>query len=154
MNLKELEIKYKEMGEEIEKLKSNKKDKWIPEHDEKYYFLALDRSIDSYINNDEFDGNLMKYNKVFKTHEEVTAYRNYLNARDEYSYEFSNREWEHECIDKYYIYYSYYSEKLITDSEVSYRDMTKIYFKTQEQAQEFIDKYEKEILLYEFGIEV
>lgn len=151
MNLKELKEQYAKLGAEIEKLESNKK--WIPEKKEKVYFLNEIRNI-VHIDFEDclYDNNVVKYNKIFKTKEECENYRNYLNARDQYIYEFSN---ELNDIDLmlYEVYYSIIQQKLDT-SDVNCININGIYFKTQEKAQEFLNKYKKEILKYEFGIEV
>ena len=149
---KEFENKIKELQEEYELEKSGK---WIPQYREKYYYLSSCLEIFSDIN---FENTLtlkerMKHSKVFKTKEEAQEYADYLKARKEYSYEFSREEWEDDGIDKYSIYYDYDYNNVMIGLCNTFRNLNQIYFKTEEKAQEFIDKYKKQILKFEFGIE-
>ena len=149
---KEFENKIKELQEEYELEKSGK---WIPQYREKYYYLSSCLEIFSDIN---FENTLtlkerMKHSKVFKTKEEAQEYADYLKARKEYSYEFSREEWESDGIDKYSIYCDYDYNNVMIGLCNTFRNLNQIYFKTEEKAQEFIDKYKKQILKFEFGIE-
>ena len=148
----EFENKIKELKEEYELEKNGK---WIPQYREKYYYLSSCLEIFSDIN---FENTLtlkerMKHSKVFKTKEEAQEYADYLKARKEYSYEFGKEKWKDKKIAKYYIIYDYESEKLKIHSNFYIKVMNKICFKTAEKAQEFIDKYKKQILKFEFDIE-
>ena len=158
MNIdKKIEELRKEFNEKIEDLKreyEGKNEKWIPKEGETYYFLDEELYVDwKYFDNDDTDEAILKYNKVFKTEEEAQEYVTYLKARKEYSYEFSREEWESDRIDKYSIYYDYDYNNVMIGLCNTFRNLNQIYFKTEEKAQEFIDKYKKQILKFEFGIE-
>ena len=159
MNIdKRIEDLRKEFDNKIDQLKKEyqreKNGKWIPNYGEEYFFLNARLQIYN-DNNYEYeeDKNAIKYNKVFKTYEEAQEYADYLKARKEYSYEFSKEEWENTNIYKYYIYYDF-DDKVFYIGSAEYCGRIGItYFKTHEKAQEFLDKYKKQILKFEFGIE-
>lgn len=154
---KKIEELRKEFDEKIEKLKreyKGKSGKWIPKEGEIYYFVDIVLNVDwNYFNNDDTDKTVFKHNKIFKTEEEAQEYADYLEARKEYSYEFSREEWESDGIDKYSIYYDYDYNNVMIGLCNTFRNLNQIYFKTEEKAQEFIDKYKKQILKFEFDIE-
>ena len=153
--LEELKKKYDELGREIEKLENSEKSgKWIPEEGEKYYFANASLDVDSWENCAvEMDKEIIKYNKIFKTEEEAQEYAEYLKARHDYSYEFTNEEWENTNIEKNEIYMNYFLNKLQLNKCLHCRNFGGIYFQTREKAQGFINKYKTQILKYEFGIE-
>ena len=158
MNIdKKIEELRKEFNEKIDELKreyKEKNEKWIPEEGEEYYFIDEELNVGwNWFDNDDTDEVIFKYNKVFKTEEEAQEYADYLKARKEYSYEFSKEEWENDGIDKYSIYYDYDYNNVMIGLCNTFRNLNQIYFKTEEKAQEFIDKYKKQILKFEFGIE-
>ena len=137
-----------------EKYKKEKSEKWIPKDGEIYYYLAMDFSVSSCVNLfDWIDRTRFKFSKIFKTKEEAQEYATYLKARKEYSYEFSREEWESDGIDKYSIYCDYDYNNVMIGLCNTFRNLNQIYFKTEEKAQAFIDKYKKQILKFEFGIE-
>ena len=152
---KQYEKTKAEMGkleEEIKKLEENK-GKWIPKNNEKYFFVTNSLDTDWYINDDDFDKKVIKYNKVFRTDAEAQDYADYLKALKEASYEFTNEEWKNNYMSKYYIYYDYDARKLFVNSSYGDREQKCIYFKTLQEAKDFIGKYKKQILKYEFEIE-
>lgn len=152
-NQKQIEVienKIKELQKEVEKLKAKE---WIPTEGENYFAIGPTLSPLIYARNSTFDEEIIRYNKVFKTHEEAQDYANYLKAKKEYSYEFSKEEWNDDSISKYYIRYSYTNENMQIDYNFGARDINKIYFKSKEKAEEFIKKYCKQILKYEFGVD-
>ena len=159
MNIdKKIEDLRKEFNEKIDKLKEEykkeKDGKWIPEEGEEYYYLSIDFSVSSCVNLlDSIDRTRFKFSKIFKTKEDAQEYADYLKARKEYSYEFSKEEWEDEGIDKYSIYCDYELNDIDTEIWGNCRNLSQIFFKTEAQAQAFIDKYKKQILKFEFGIE-
>ena len=147
----EFENKIKELQEEYELEKSGK---WIPDYGEKYYYLSSYFEVLEDTNFENiFSKGRIKYNKIFETRAEAQEYADYLKARKEYSYEFSKEEWENEKICKYHIFYNFGCEEIFVDCAFRYKTMSTIYFKSKEKAQEFIDKYKKQILKFEFGIE-
>lgn len=158
MNIdKKIEDLRKEFNEKIEELKreyKEKNEKWIPEVGDTYYFIDEELNVDwQSFDNDDTDEAIFKYNKIFKTKEEAQEYADYLKARKEYSYEFSKEEWEDDSIYMYYIYCDFDDKSLYVGSINFFGRVGGIYFKTKEKAQAFIDKYKKQILKFEFGIE-
>lgn len=160
MNIdKKIEDLRKEFNEKIDKLeeeyKREKSNKWIPKEDEMYYYVSMDYlNVDSNKwDNDRIDNTIIKYNKIFKTEEEAKEYADYLKAKKDYSYEFTKEEWEDKEIDKYCIYYDFNSKIFYVDYIKYCGRIGTIYFKTYEKAQEFLDRYKKQILKFEFGIE-
>jgi len=99
--------------------------------------------------NHTIDNIRLKNRVAFKTKQEAQRYADYQKAKQEYSHEFTKEDWKDDKVCKYYIYYN---EQSKIAYERVYKDMSKTYFKTQEQAQKFINKYRAEILEYEFGI--
>ena len=150
MDLKELKIKYEEMGKEIERLE-NKKVEFVPKLEEEYFYVTASRNVDCWCyDNRVIDKAIIKYNKIFRTKGEALKYRDYLNAKDEASYNFSKEEWEDDNIEKHYFWFDSDEKTLETDFNSCVR-YPQIHFKTEEDAQNFIDKYKKEILEFEFG---
>ena len=155
---KKIEDLRKEFNNKIDQLKEDykkeKSGKWIPKEDETYYYVLMDcLKVDAdKWDNDKIDNTIIKYNKIFKTEEEAQEYADYLKAKKDYSYEFTKEEWEDIGINKYYIYYDYSEEKLEVFHCNYCGRLNQIYFKTKEKAQEFIDKYKKQILKFEFNI--
>lgn len=154
---KKIEELIKEFDERIKKLKreyKGKNEKWIPEDREQYYFLDEELDVNwNYFCNDDTDEAILKYSKIFKTEEEAQEYADYLEARKKYSYEFSKEEWGNENMSKYGIYYDYDVEDIDVEIWGTCRNIGQIFFKTEAQAQAFIDKYKKQILKFEFNIE-
>ena len=153
---KQYEKTKAEMGkleEEIKKLEENK-GKWKPNKGETYYYVDINfnvaRNTNFFV---EFDREIVKYNKVFKTEKEAQDYADYLKALKEASYEFTNEEWNDANIYKYYIYYDYRYEQLGILATTFCNFQNGIYFETKEETQFFIGKYKKQILKYEFEIE-
>ena len=155
---KKIEELRKEFNEKVDELKREygieKSEKWVPKENQFYFYVTSSMAIDDYnYRNDKIDESILKYNKIFKTEEEAQEYADYLKARKEYSYEFSKEEWEDEGIDKHSIDYSYEENDIEIETWTTYRNLNQIYFKTEAQAQAFIDKYKKQILKFEFEIE-
>lgn len=155
---KKIEELRKEFDEKIYKLKEEykgeKSSKWIPKSGEIYYFVDIDLSV-GYSTNllDSIDELRFEFIKIFKTKEEAQEYADYLKARKEYSYEFSKEEWKDSGIQKYFIYYNHTCNVLGITANNIWFPMNGIHFKSRGKAQEFIDKYKKQILKFEFDIE-
>ena len=94
----------------------------------------------------------LKNKVVFETKEEAERYANYQKAKEEYTYEFSKKEWKNIEISKFAIIYNHKHKKLDICEYYYTESLGNSYFNTKQQAQEFIDKYKNEILEYEFGI--
>ena len=155
---KKIEDLRKEFNEKIDELKKEyekeKNGKWILRLGEDFYYLDSElNTFCTFFEDTDGDRKLLKYSKIFKTQKEAQEYADYLKARKEYSYEFSKEEWEDEGIDKHSIDYSYEENDIEIETWTIYRNLNQIYFKTEAQAQAFIDKYKKQILKFEFGIE-
>lgn len=150
--IKELENKIKNIQEELEELKNKEKCEWILEVGDEYYYYDKDiETVERNIWYDDSTDHIRKANKViFKTEEEAEEYADYISAKRRYTYNFTREEWKKENILKYYIYL--YGNGLKTDWLIK-TQINSFYFKTEEMAQEFIDKYKKQILKYEFNIE-
>lgn len=108
--IEELENRLMELQKEFEEFKKEKENKgWIPEEEYKYYFYDKDTEIintDEWVN-DDIDNTRLKNKVIFKTLKEVKEYAEYIRAKKEYSYEFSEEEWENNDIKKYTIDYEY-----------------------------------------------
>lgn len=154
---KKIEELRKEFNEKIDELKreyKEKNEKWIPEEGEEYYFIDEELNVGwNWFDNDDTDEAIFKNNKIFKTEEEAQEYADYLKARKEYSYEFSKEEWEDSGIQKYFIYYNHTCNVLGITANNIWFPMNGIHFKSRGKAEEFIDKYKKQILKFEFEIE-
>ena len=155
---KKIEELRKEFNEKIEELKreykKEKNGKCIPQLGEDFYYLSSGLYVlCTSFQNIEADRKILKYSKIFKTKEDAQEYADYLKARKEYSYEFSKEEWENENMSKYGIYYDYDVEDIDVEIWGTCRNIGQIFFKTEAQAQAFIDKYKKQILKFEFEIE-
>lgn len=152
-DLEKLKEQYKKLGEEIEKLEKGNTGRWELEKGEEYWYIDADGDMNwHYWRDDDIDNWTYINHNTFKTKEDAQKYKDYILARAEYTYEFLKEEWENDNITKYNIFYDYFYNKLCVNCSYSLR-YTNLYFKTKEKAQEFIDKYEKQILKYEFGIE-
>lgn len=152
--LEDLEKKYKELGEEIERLKKEQSvGKWIPEHGESYYFIDIDLRVNCnwFDSHEESDKDIIKYTKIFKEKEEAQEYADYLRAKHDYAHESTKENWE-DYSTKFSIYLDYSLREFNIAKYMTYKHMGDIYFDSEEKAQEFIDKYKKQILKFEFGI--
>lgn len=128
---------------ELKTLDEQEEQEW--QYGDDYWFINLDTMhMANDIWHDTLEDDIrLKRKLIFKTSDEVEEYLEYLQAKEKAMNEFSNQEWEKENIDKYYIRYSYLREKFETTYYSSIRDINKMYFRTKESAQEFINKYEK-----------
>ncbi len=139
---------------EISELKKDKKEKWRPFWGEFYFYYSKDMNnvYESRFCNSLEDNQRVENGLIYKTKAEAVRYANYQKVKKEYTYEFSKEEWEKAEIAKWAIEYDNTSEDLNIGAYSYMKLLGTLYFKTNEQAQEFIDKYKNEILEYEFGI--
>lgn len=123
---------------------------------EKYYFLDGMAILSTKFKNNGIDKNIFKNFIVFKTFEEAKEYVEYLKAKIEYIYRFSENDCRDENINKYFIFYDKKGNELFYDNKLCKNDSckfaNKFYFIEEERIQEFIDKYRKQILKFEFGV--
>lgn len=158
-DIKEIENDIDKIKLELQELKVQKEpetkaEKWRPKEGERYYFVNYCGIVSWYEYDDYNTDNTMIKNikNVFKTKEEAEEYREYIKVKKEYSTEFTTKEWENRNITKYYIYLDYANKKLYQSCNCFIKYMNATYF-TEENAEKFIKKYEKQILKYEFEIE-
>lgn len=120
---------------------------WKPEENKEYWYVNLDNMTipNSYWYNDIFDNVRLNHKLIFKTEEEASDYLEYLKAKEKVMNEFSQEEWENDYVSKYYIYYDFEDEKFVTSSNQFLYTFNVPYFRKEKAAQEFIDKYEKQI---------
>lgn len=157
MNIEErvnnIEKELEDIKKEIKESKEENK-KWMPKIDEIYWYVDIDvMEVDwCYYRNDNTDNIRLNQNRIFKTEKEAEEYLEYLMEKEKYINTFTDEEWRDDNICKYYILYSYYLRKLEISDNFIYREVNKACFRTEEEAQDFINKYEKQIL-HEIGIE-
>lgn len=142
-----------EFEKKIDKLEKEEQD-WKPQYGEEYWFYDKDMEGIRIKNWLDFsvDNTHLRNKVIFRTEEEAQRYADYQEAKREYSHEFTKEEWEDNDIYKYCIYYNYTDKKITIGSHRFIRNTEQTFFKSKEQAQEFIDKYKAEILEFEFGI--
>ena len=144
--IKEKEEMIEKLNEEIKELRKNK-GKWMPEMYEEYYFINLGAYVQYYpFENNKVDNDIIRNNKIFKTGAECKEYKEYLLAKDKAKKEFSDEEWGKKKIDKYCFYYDYVIKKIDFGSEWIYRTNIE-HFRTEKECKEYIEKYEKFILM-------
>ena len=152
-NIKEIEEEIKKLELELQEAKEYNKTNWKPKKGEKFYFINFCGETDWEICTeiDKMDY-VINNTKTFKTREEANDYLEYITAKKEYSTEFTTEDWKNEDIEKCQVSFSYISGKLFTSYNNFTKHMNMTYF-TEEKVQEFMKKYEKQILKFEFGIE-
>lgn len=129
-----------------------KLEKYIPKNGEYYYCIDSYGYVWSTQKNCEGDEYLINHRLVFKTQEEAEDYKYFLDKLDEYSYKFSDEEWENEDLKKFYIHYNY---KCHTNNVVYtiWVKRYKHYFYSRCDAQKFIDEVgENRINAYMFDV--
>lgn len=150
MTIQEIEQKLNECQKALAELKESKKEgKWKPKEGEIYWFRNINgfRDWDAWTDKveDEF-----RYNNIpiFPTQTACERYWHFMDTVKEKSYEFSKEEWENTDIVKYYIRYDYEDNYWKVDYTFVVRDLGKIYFKTEEDAQYIIDNFKDELMEY------
>jgi hypothetical protein len=144
--IEELEKKMEEIKEEIDQLKKQENSEdWTPKDHEEYYYVDLDLME---VNTDVYNGHSMDKlrieNKVvFETEEEAESYLEYLEAKREAINEFSKEEWTNIEMKKYLIEYNHSDNKIYVNYYFEVGVLNTPFFRTEEEAEEFIEKYEK-----------
>lgn len=148
--IEKMENKLADFKQELNKTE----EEWIPEYNEEYYFYNKDKEEihSEYWTNRFIDNRRLKNKVIFKTEAEAQRYADYQKAKEKYSYEFSNEEWEDINLNKYFIFYDNEIKEIDVSNNNYWKCLGLIYFETRYKAQEFIDKYKDEILEFEFGI--
>ena len=131
--LQELKKKYKELGEEIERLEK-KGDVWKPQHNEKYFFIKTHGEIDwTYWKDDNyFDTERYEIGNCFKTREKAEKavekakiYTQLKRLAEEINTE--PIDWENEYQIKYAITYDYDKSKITQTNWTFVQAMNVIY---------------------------
>lgn len=147
--IEELEQKLNECQKELAELKESKKEgKWKPKKGDEIWFRNMTGKV-SYLYYQE--GINIKSNLVFPTKEACERYWHFVDAVKEKSYEFSVSDWNTTKERKYFIRYDYENDYWKVDYTFIVRDLGKIYFKTEEDAQYIIDNFKDELM--EFFVE-
>ncbi len=137
---------------EIDKLETETKQgqgKWIPKVGEKYWAVDLWGKIFPTSNeSDELDKYFFATNIPFKTQAEAEEYKAYQLAIAEAKYEFSEEEWKNENIEKWALIIDPLLETIDTDNWLNHKPFGIICFKTEKIAEQFANKWYKEILKY------
>lgn len=127
-------------------LKQIVKGKFVPRHGEKYYYIGIYGLIKC---DDAGDHWLFNHQLVFRTKKECEEYRNFLDLLDEYTFE---PDWNNSYQTKWFIYYDHNGKKIIIGHLWS-AQTTAIWFKSEEIAEEFIEKVgEKNIKQFMFDV--
>lgn len=115
-----------------------KKGRFMPQLNQRYWFVGIGGSIDDLVNNGSiYDKWCLKHNLVFETEEDCKKYRDYLIALDEYSYDFTREEWEDIGINKYALWFNS-EDKKINISCLNIAKYEVICFKSEKDARAFI----------------
>ena len=150
--LEELEKKYKELGEEIEKLKAEKENEpWKPKDGEEYWFIYHSGAVLSISwHGEPVDEKRYAIGNVFKTEEEAEFRVGQLKVEAElrrFSRPFDENK------NNFQLIYSHLSHKVAIDS-CTYILLTNMHFPSEEIAQKAIDTVgEERIKKYYFGVE-
>ena len=119
------------------KIVEPKKGKFVPKEGELYWFIDLYGYVCSEFEYDEW---FIKHETVFRTREEVQQYKRYLDVLDKYKYEFSKEEWENENIEKWHLCCHTESGELSWYCAFTTKSPNCVYFKTQEDAEAFVEE--------------
>ena len=123
------------------KIVNPKKGKYVPKEGELYWF------IDSYgyvCSEFEYDEWFIKHKTVFRTREEVQQYKRYLDVLDKYKYEFSDEEWYSYKVEKWVLSFDVENDGLDCCETYTRKHPNCIYFKSLEDAEEFIEEAGKD----------
>ena len=150
--LEELENKYKELGEEIEKLKAEKENEpWQPKYGEKYWFINYCNVVAaSTWYGDQIDIGRYAISNVFRTLQEAEFRAEQLKVEAElklFVRPFKNNS-------KNYTIQYWHSDEKIDITYFENMQCGNVYFPSEEIAQKAIDTVgEERIKKYYFGVE-
>lgn len=157
MTNEQIQEKIKQCEEELKNLREelDKPEQWIPQDGYCYYYydIGIKDVRDTRWYNTDVD-KLRLYNGViFRTEKEAKEYGKYYLASKKAKKEFSKEEWNNDTIKKYYIWADteYKTVELIVAETRSDRHNIE-YFRTFEEAEDFIRKY-KRFIAKELGYE-
>ncbi len=130
--LKELEQKYKELGEEIERLKNQGK-VWKPKKTENYFLINVNKAISDYTWGDSlFDNHIYELGNCFKTKseaetmlEKIQIYTQLKRLAEEINTE--SIDWQNREQEKYYICYKTKLNRIEQFNAGSQQDIGQIY---------------------------
>lgn len=127
------------------KIVDPKKGKYVPKVEETYWYVRVNGDVDYYnFINDEIDKYILNHHPVFRTEEEAYEYKDYLELLDKYKYEFSKEEWENKNIEKLFLCFHADSNELGFYRSYNLKFQNCIYFKSKEDAEDFIEEAGKE----------
>ena len=129
--LQELEKKYKELGEEIERLKNEGK-VWKPKEDEKFYYFYGGGELSSALFDEDYENRHWTFGNCFKTEAEAEAmvekikiYTELKRLAEEIKTE--PIDWKKSTQKKHRIFYDWDEEKILTDNNNDFQMMGTIY---------------------------
>ena len=145
-NIEKRKIRITEIDEEIKALENKK---WKPELDELFYLINVDGNVGfTRLNKFHTKNAILQIGNYFKNIEEAEFAVERLKVLEElkeFSYEFSDEEWEYGDFDKFILYYNYETNEIDIDCLWNCK-YDSIHFKTKEDAQKAINKIGKERL--------
>lgn len=135
----------KRLETELEKIEQEESQEWELKYGDNHWFVDLDkmRIQNSDWINSNIDNTRLKHKVIFKTKDKVEEYLEYLKAKEKAMNEFSDEEWKDSSIIKEYIGYGYVDKEFYVSGCFFNRELNVMYFRDEEQATEFIKKYEK-----------
>ena len=121
-------------------------DEWIPDLNEKYYYINLDAICTDYVwwNNEQIDNARLKHRVIFKTKKEASEYLEYLLEKEKYMNTFTTEEWQEDYTEKWYYFYDYEDETINCDVREVLKENVP-YFEAKKEVLDFIKKYEWQI---------
>ena len=140
---------YTMLNEEVEIIEEKQQGRWKPKYGEQYWYVDYNGKVssDPWFN-DEYDKVCSLFKNVFETKQEAEGYLAYKTALLE-----AEKPFEY-GIDNYYIYHQWDTEDTVLRFTSFEQVQGTVYLGNDFGiAQAFIDKWYKQILKYEFGIE-
>lgn len=119
------------------RLIENKSKKFIPNVGEEYWYLNYGEVIIKQNQNSDIDNWIINHQLVFRTEKECKEYKEFLELLDKYKCELN---WEYTNKLKFYLCYGKSNGCLDIDSNSIFQTQGAFYFKSEIDAEEFIDK--------------